>query len=286
MNKLILAGCILAFLSCNNAKHVTKNIKNDQDISSKNLVKEDREKIPVLNFGTFHMGETNDANKTEFDKNDKNNQLAITEIAIKLSQFRPTVIIVERPPEFDKKLQSEYNEYLSTPKMKFKNPSEIELLAYELGRISGTKRIYGIDHKMDYNYNIGAEMVNSIDSLWHNKYYSDPIKFYPRINIKMDKLNLLDKLKLTNQNTYLDFLIEVNAEMLSHVGSEKGFEGADEATKYYQRNIRMYANLNRINLTENDRVFILLGASHTAYFRDFISRSPKYKMVNTFDYLK
>ena len=286
MNKLIIAGCILAICSCNNAQLITKNNTSEKDFSSKNLFKEDLKKIPILNFGTFHMGETNDANKTEFDKNDKNNQLAINEIAIKLSQFRPTVIIVERPPEFDKKLQSEYNEYLSTPKMKFKNPSEIELLAYELGRISGTKRIYGIDHKMDYNYNIGAEMVNSIDSLWHNKYYRDPFKFYPRMNIKMDKLNLLDKLKLTNQNTYLDFLIEVNAEMLSHVGSEKGFEGADEATKYYQRNIRMYANLNRINLTENDRVFILLGASHTAYFRDFISRSPKYKMVNTFDYLK
>ena len=285
-NKLILAGCILAFYSCNNPQHITKSIKNDQDFSSKNLVKEDLKKIPILNFGTFHMGETNDANKTAFDKNDKNNQLAINEIAIKLSQFRPTVIIVERPPEFDKKLQSAYNEYLSTPKMKFKNPSEIELLGYELGRISGTKRIYGIDHKMDYNYNIGAEMVNSIDSLWHNKYYKDLFKFYPQIDIKMDKLNLPDKLKLTNQNTYLDFLIEVNAEMLSHVGSEKGFEGADEATKYYQRNIRMYSNLNRINLTENDRVFILLGASHTAYFRDFISRSPKYKMVNTFDYLK
>ena len=286
MNKLIIAGCILAICSCNNAQLITKNNTSEKDFSSKNLFKEDLKKIPILNFGTFHMGETNDANKTEFDKNDKNNQLAINEIAIKLSQFRPTVIIVERPPEFDKKLQSEYNEYLSTPKMKFKNPSEIELLAYELGRISGTKRIYGIDHKMEYNYNIGAEMVNSIDSLWHNKYYRDPFKFYPRMNIKMDKLNLLDKLKLTNQNTYLDFLIEVNAEMLSHVGSEKGFEGADEASKYYQRNIRMYANLNRINLTENDRVFILMGASHTAYFRDFISRSPKYKMVNTFDYLK
>ena len=193
---------------------------------------------------------------------------------------------METPPDFDKKLLLEYNEYISNPNMKFKNPSEIELLAYELGRISGPKRIYGIDHKMNYNYNIGAEMINSIDSLWHNKYYKDPRKYYPQINIDENKLNLLDKLKLTNHNTYLDFVIELNAEMLSHVKSEKGFEGADEATKYYQRNIRMYSNLNRIKLTENDRVFILMGASHTAYLRDFINRSPKYKMVNTFDYLK
>ncbi len=285
-NKLLLAGCILIFYSCENAQNITKNNKSDQNTASKNILNEDLKKIPILNLGTFHMGKTSDANKTEFDENDKKNQLAVNEIAAKLSVFRPTVIIVETPPEFDKKLQSDYNEYVSNPKMKFKNPSEIELLAYELGRISGTKQIYGIDHKMNYNYSIGTEMVNSIDSLWHNKYYKNPLKYYPQVNVDENKLNLLEKLKLTNQNTYLDFLIEVNAEMLSHVGSEKGFEGADEAAKYYQRNIRMYSNLNRINLRENDRVFILMGASHTAYFRDFISRSPKYTMVNTFDYLK
>ena len=42
----------------------------------------------------------------------------------------------------------------------------------------------------------------------------------------------------------------------------------------------------QIKVAENDRVFILMGASHTAFFRDFISRSPKYEMVNTFEYLK
>ena len=74
--------------------------------------------------------------------------------------------------------------------------------------------------------------------------------------------------------------------MLTHAGTEKGFEGADEATKFYQRNLRMYTNLNRIQLNKNDRVFILMGSAHTAFFRDFFSRSPKYKMINTFDYLE
>ena len=281
---ILVVGIFTAY-SCENAQSIGAK-KDVPSVAPENVLDSDLKKIPVLNMGTFHMGETSDANKTEFDENDKKNQIAVREIAEKLSSFKPTVIIVETPPDYDTKLQLEYNEYLLNPKMKFKEPSEIELLAYELGRISGTKRIYGIDHKMNYNYRIGREMVNSIDSFWHNKYYKDPLKYYPQINVDESKLNLLDKLKLTNQNQYLDFLIEVNAEMLAHVGSEKGFEGADEAAKYYQRNIRMYSNLNRIKLTENDKVFVLMGASHTAYLRDFISRSPKYKMVNTFEYLK
>jgi hypothetical protein len=57
-------------------------------------------------------------------------------------------------------------------------------------------------------------------------------------------------------------------KMLAHVG-EKGFEGSRMNTKYYQRNIRMYSNLNRINLPKNDRVFFLGVIPHNS--RDFIS---------------
>ncbi len=246
----------------------------------------DNTKIEVLNFGTFHMGFTSDANSTEFDEHNKKNQKAVHDIVKKLADFNPTIILVELPPESNDNLKKDYDAYKKNPKLFFKHPSEIELLAYELGRLCKVKRIYGIDHKMGYNYKIGEEINNTIDANWHDNYYKAPLSFYPEVNINEKDLNLLDKLKLINHNRYLDFLITVNADMLTHVGTDSSFEGADEAAKYYQRNLRMYSNLNRIKFNENDRVFILMGASHTAFFRDFMSRSPKYKMVNTFDYLK
>ena len=285
-NKLILLSVLFSLYACQSIKTTASKPEESSNLNIDRHTTAEITKIPVLNLGTFHMGETSDVHKTEFDENDKKNQSSIKNIAVKLAQFKPTVIIVETPPSFDDKLQTEYNAYLTNPKMTFKNPSEIELLAYEVGRLSGAKQIYGIDHKMEYNFFIGKEISNAIDASWHDNFYKDPFKFYPEINVDDSKLNLLDKLRLTNSNTYLNFLIEANAEMLSHVGTQNGFEGADEATKYYQRNMRMYSNLNRLQLTPNDRVFILLGASHSAYFRDFISRSPKYQMVNTFDYLK
>ena len=96
----------------------------------------------------------------------------------------------------------------------------------------------------------------------------------------MDSLGLHEKLVLFNHDRFLDFVITVNSDMLTFAGTEGQFEGADEAAKYYQRNLRMFSNLHRVKLSADDRVFILMGASHTAFFRDFISRSPKYKMVN------
>ena len=242
-------------------------------------------KIKVLNLGTFHMGLTTDANSTEFDEHDKENQKKVHEIANLLSAFEPTVLVVEAIPEYNDELQSQYATYFDKPEMVFEKPNEIQLLAFELGRLSGAKRIYGIDHKMEYNYLIAKEIENSIDPEFIDRFYKDPLHFYPTVNVDEDTLSLLDKLKVINHDRYLDFLMTINADIMALVGTERGFEGADEATKFYQRNLRMYANLNRIRFNIEDRVFILLGASHTAFFRDFLSRSPKYEMVNTFEYL-
>jgi len=280
---MFLVGFALLFSSC-----------KEKDLEKATIIKKENkkaakpipEKVKVLNFATFHMGFTSDATSVKFDEHNKENQRKVHEIAKMIAEFKPTVILVEWTPWFNKELQTAYNNYLKNPKMSFKNPSEVELLAYEVGRLSGTKRIYGIDHKMEYNYKIGSEIENKVDAVWYDKIYKNPYAYFPEMNLNEDKMNLRDKLIWNNTDAFLDFAILLNAEMLTHAGTEEGFEGADEAAKYYQRNLRMYSNLNRIQLDKNDRVFILSGASHAAFFREFMSRSPKYKMVNTFDYLK
>ena len=280
---IIIIGLTLFVLSCKDQNPKESEIKK---LAITQKTSGNIDKIKVLNFGTFHMGFTTDAHTTEFDQHEKENQLKVHEIVKKIALFKPTVIVVERPPEYDEKLQAQYKQYIVNPNLFFDNPSEVELLAFELGRLCKTKRIYGIDHQMNYNYLIAKEIENSIDSSFTNNFYINPIQFYPEVNVDEDTLSLFEQLKLTNNQQYLDFLITINADIMTHVGTAKGFEGADESAKYYQRNLRMYSNLNRIKLNKDDRVFILLGASHTAFFRDFIHRSPKYEMVNTLDYLE
>lgn len=244
------------------------------------------EKTQVLNFGTFHFGYTPDATTVEFDEHNDENRRQAHEIAIKIAEFKPTIILVECEPKLNEEIANLYSKYLENPKMKLENPTEVELLAFEIGRLSATEKIYGIDHQMAYNYNIGEHIDNSVDKIWYDSYFTDPNKFYPEVNVNLEDLSLFEKLKVMNKNIYLDWMIAENADMLTHAGTDDNFEGADEAAKYYQRNLRMYTEMNRLDIKPTDRVFILMGASHTAFFRDFISRSPKYEMVNTFDYLK
>ncbi|MBO9591314.1 MAG: hypothetical protein J7599_00310 [Niabella sp.] len=240
--------------------------------------------IPVLNFGTFHMGYTPDATKVDFDKTDKKNQQEVHAIAKLLAAFKPTVIVVERVPERNEALLAEYQSYLKTPGMEFKNLSEIQLLAYEVGRLSGATRIYGIDFQENYNYALFRTLQQKTDSTTIPQYNKLVEAFAKTRNEKT--MGVKDRLKLINHPQSLDYLINVNADLLTYVSTKGNAEGADQAAKFYHRNLVMFSNLNQLPLTKNDRVFILMGATHTAFFNDFFRRSPKYRPVNTFTYLK
>jgi len=242
-------------------------------------------KVKVLNFATFHMRATSDANSVEFDENDKKNQEEAKKVAQMIAKFKPTIICVEIPPTEETDLNTEYQKYISNPNEGDSYSGEVRLIAFEVGRLAEVPQLYAIDHKMAYNYNIGGEIKNTLDSTTIKKFYSNPFKFYPTLAVNQEELSLMEKLKLGNTPECLDFLINVNADLLTYVGTENGFEGADEAAKYYHRNLRIYSNLNRIPTTKEDRIFILYGGSHTAFLNEFMKRSPKYEVVNTLDYL-
>jgi hypothetical protein len=279
MNKIIIIISLLALISC------SKNKKQD-DQNTLPPVSSNSEKIKVLNFATFHMGSTSDANSVDFDEKDKKNQEEAQKIAQLIAQFKPTIICVETPREKNEELNNKYQHYLNDPSKISTYYGEVGLVAFEVGRISENAQLYAIDHKLSYNYMIYDEIVNEIDSTTIDEYYENPYKSTPELNVSLDSLSLIDKLKLMNSPKFLDFLIVVNADILAFAGTESGFEGADEAAKFYQRNLRIYSNINRIPMTKEDRVFILSGGTHTAFLNDFMKRSPKYEVVNTMDYLK
>lgn len=281
MKNLSLLLILVLLFSCqSNDKYVTS-------YDESNIKWNKTQKIKVLNFGTFHFGYTPDKNKTEFDENDKNNQKQAHEIAQLLSEFKPTVILVEYQPNYNIELQKTFEEYKKNPNTQFKNINEVQLIAYELGRLADTKRIYGIDHQLGYNYRIGEDVKeNHIDSVTYNLLKTDPFKFSKNKVKDFDKLPLKESLLILNSDDYLNYLINVNADILTYVGKENSFQGANEASKFYKRNLRMFSNLNRIPLSENDRVFILMGGAHTAFFRDFLSRSLKYENIPVENYLK
>ena len=232
------------------------------------------------------MGSTSDAHSTEFDEENQQNQADAQAIAKRLAAFNPTIVCVEIPWERNDELASQYEAYLAGPTEPSIYYGEVGLVAFEIARLKSLPRLHGIDHKLSYNYRIASEIENAIDPVTLAGFENDPFQLWPELRVDEAELSLLEKLRLYNTPAFLDFLIAVNADMLALAGTKTGFEGADEAAKYYQRNLRIYSNLNRIPMTKSDRVLIISGGSHTAFLRGFLQRCPKFERANTADYLK
>ncbi|MFQ3238885.1 MAG: hypothetical protein ACI9NI_001177 [Olleya marilimosa] len=289
MKQFIVLAYLLFIVSCNNTNTPTKTIKQNNEVTISN------NKIKVLNFGSFHFGETTDANSTEFDETSPEAQKQIKQIAQMLAAFKPTIICVENLPSLNDTLNKDYQKYLKNPDQLDTNYGETSMIGFEVGRLNAVSKLYGIDNHMGYNYSVGdffessPDYTNAIDPKTYLQLTNQPFKDYPEMakrDQNYEKLSLLEKLKLINEPIQLDQSIVANADKLLYVGTEDNFEGADNAAKFYHRNMKIYSNLNRIPMTKQDRVFIIMGSAHTAFLREFINRSPKFEMVNTLEYLK
>ena len=199
-----------------------------------------------------------------------------------LAEFKPTIIIVEALPKNDSILQIDYFDYVKNPNKVFENPAEIELLAYEVGRLSGTTKIYGINFKEEYR--IDGEITNQVDVTTNPKYWN--MLEENEKNNPEEGIPFIDMFKLNNHPQYLESLININADLYTYVSNKGKSEGADAAAKFYHRNLVMFSNLNQIDMDKDDRIFILMGGAHTAFFMDFLKRSPKFKIEDTFKYVK
>ncbi len=60
--------------------------------------------------------------------------------------------------------------------------------------------------------------------------------------------------------------------------------GADLLSKWYERNIRIFANLQRIT-RPGDRVLVLFGSGHAPILRELIQHDPRLRLVEPRDYL-
>jgi hypothetical protein len=282
----------LLFIVCVNCKD---NKIEESVQKTKNEVLLTSDKIPVLNVGSFHFATSSDANTVAFDENDLKNQDDIRSLSKLLAAFKPTIICLEYIPEQDAEINQAYQDYLKNPSVLNTHYGELSMIGFDVARMNNLKKVYGIDNHMGYNYSLGdfiensPDLTNAIDPETYLELTNNPFKNNPEIATRdkqFDSLSLLDKLILTNEPIMLDYSLNTNADKLFYVGLEDGFEGADQASIFYNRNMRIYSNLNRIKMNKNDRVLILMGSAHTAMLREFIQRSPKFEMVNTLEYLK
>lgn len=260
-----------------------------------------KRKLPsVLLIGAFHFAYFNrDVVKTSKDKQvnilSDQKQKEVEELVNYISKFKPTKIVIESYPE-DSYWTSRYKEYKNGKQSLGKN--EIEQIGFRLVRKFNLDTLFGADagsifYDLYYSKDslVLRPTLDSIFSGWQNYHYkcNDPIcilkdslsKYQTELGLKvplLDYFQFLNSDKALNRNygSYFD----------GDYFTQGQYRGADAlAMDWYDRNLRIFRNIQRITTSPNDRILVLFGQGHVSILKHIFECAPNYKLVK-FDELK
>jgi Family of unknown function (DUF5694) len=251
-------------------------------------------KPKIYLFGVFHFaGEQVDSNKTPdkwaYRASDAKRQKEIEAVRLKLMAIKPTVICIEAGSQrIIDSLYTLYCKGLPISSADYDANDETLLFAFEVGKRLGLKSIRAVD-------------ANPMRPLRDDKIYADYQKVAPEegkdtLDNKWDAV--YDKAarysdSLLHHWTTLDYLRFLNSDefykkrlgrwlITTKYGTNSYPVGADQfITRYYNRNIRIYGNIQRAISSDNDRVLVIYGNTHMAVLKQLFSASPLYDLVPT-----
>jgi hypothetical protein len=286
--KTLITTCI--FLITVNFVFCQSKIFNPDDILVGNT-----KQPQVLLVGTFHFQYFNlDVVKTAADKQvnilSAEKQKEVQELVNYIARFKPTKIIIEGEPG-DTAWSNRYKRYLAGKKVLGKN--EIEQLAFRLAKQFKLDTLYGADAGAIY-----YDLFDSKDSAalrptllnifsgWGDDY---KYKCDKAICRRYDSLQKYDE-TLSLKSTLLNYFKYLNSakSLARNYGAyfngdyfEQGdTRGADAlAMDWYNRNLRIYRNIQKATTSPNDRILVLFGQGHVAILKQLFESDPAYKLV-------
>lgn len=287
---LTLLLAISTLYSCQNDKNENSNNPSDANTQS------NTGQIQVLTLGTFHFSFPNlDVEKTEdndqIDVLDAKYQKEIELIVDKLAKFKPTKIVIEREPEYQKKYDSLYQSYLKNNHKLSR--SEDQQIGFRLAKRLGLKHLYCTD-AWGEDYEDVKNLMDGKDSIERQKFeeffYNNPdslLLSYRNEKQIFKTQGILAELKRINTDSELskslgDYLIGV----FKYETPVNNQFGVDFTTGWwFNRNLRIFRNIQRVDATPGDRVLVIYGAGHMNLLNIFFEASPEYELLYINDYL-
>ncbi len=245
--------------------------------------KEDLPKIFLV--GTFHFEYYNkDANKVDKQKQvdilSDEKQKELNQLLDYIAKFKPTKICIEAPEKWD--AMGKYKSYKlgKTPLGK----DEIQQIAFRLMERFKLDTVYSVDAKAVYE-----DLMESKDSTIINPYFERIFKNYTFKSNPNYKKWIEYETEMNLRTPLLEYFRYFNSEKrflrdygfyLTEDFKNGKYEGADAlATYWYDRNLRIFRNIQRITTAPNDRILVLFGAGHISILDQLLKCSTEYDYI-------
>lgn len=255
-------------------------------------------KPQVMLLGTFHFaGEKVDANTTpkslQVNMLTPERQKQIDAVVTQIARFQPTKIAIEESPGSKAYLDSLYTAYCQghfQGNARAEADGELMQLGFRLAKRLGLRELFPIDasaFRIQFNHADSLRIANydhqsdSSFAYWERRYTA-----YGQLQ---------DSLKYAS--TLREYLVFLNSEKTQArsigrwlVPTKRGTNrepiGADRfISRYYNRNLRIYSNVQRIVTTPTDRILIIYGNTHLYILKHLFEASPEFQVVPLTKYL-
>jgi hypothetical protein len=255
-------------------------------------------KADVLLLGTFHFDDAGlDDYKPRFPWNplESGHQQEISEVVRLLAAFRPTRVALEWPAERQAELDSAYAAFVAGQAALGAN--EREQLGFRLARELGHTRVYAIDASArSYYPNMTQEeyeqqvtrLINGADQRVLTR-QQDLEQRYQAVAQVDDSLKTTMPLRdYLMRESDADRVLAGHGQYLIgsfYLGRGDDYLGPDMRTGWYNRNLRIFHNLQRITRSPDERILVIIGSGHLPILRHSVEASPEYRLVEVGQYL-
>ncbi len=238
----------------------------------------------VMILGTYHMGNPGlDLNNIKADDvRAPKRQKEIADFIALVKKFKPTRIAVEQTPDEAQYLKH-YQEYLDG-KYELK-ANEIDQIGFRLAKEMNHKQLYPIDWKGNFDFDkvLASAKTNKQQAI------TDAMTAWGKTitaeaNERMKTATITELLREMNDEKnvarfhqpYLTFV---------RVGAGTDFAGADLVSDWYERNLKIYANITRLADSPTERILVIIGAGHLRSLQHFVGESSEYDLEKLSKYL-
>ncbi|MFL5385963.1 MAG: DUF5694 domain-containing protein [Longimicrobiaceae bacterium] len=208
-------------------------------------------------------------------------QAEVAAVAEALARFRPTKIAVEARPQNAVRLDSLYAAFRSG-----RHPlgrSEVEQLGFRLARRFGHARVHPIDIGGDLPFEALMQYAAAHDTPFVSRFQRLIAQITAEQARMHRELSIGAILRAENDPRRIEWAHQQYVEM-ARVGAGDGYAGADVLAKWYERNIRIFANLQRL-AEPGDRILVIFGAGHAAILRQLIAADSHLELLDVREFL-
>lgn len=250
--------------------------------------------VEIMTLGVFHFAypnqdvfQTTEENQIDVLKDPW--QSEILAIAKAIEEFKPTVIAVERDPSRQQFTDSLYKEYRGGRWDLSK--SEIYQLGFRIAANMGLDKVYCVDD-MGRHYTEILEIFGNETRMaaFEDFYMNSPHREYSlaRMDGREKVSSIAEELVYINHPDIINKSLSYYLFHPFQYEEEAGdFTGVDfETGRWFNRNLRIFRNVQRIPVGPDDRILLIIGSEHLNLLNYFFEISAEYRFVSPLPYLE